>query len=133
MCHTCGGTSLMFPISLAALELDWQIPHLSTPLWMSSLIPGQNTDSQAFSIHFFHSLLSFVYLLQGFPSQSGRHENSGTLGYNSIFDGQVFPIDPVHVELLWKLPLLTRPSIQNVVHQQPECSYPSWFPHDPNY
>ena len=50
--HGCGGTLLTFPIGLAALELDWQIPHLSTALQMLLLIQGQNTESLAFNIHF---------------------------------------------------------------------------------
>ena len=52
VCHRCGGTLLALPKGLAALELNWHVPHLSTALWMSSLIPDQNTDSWAFSIHF---------------------------------------------------------------------------------
>ena len=40
-----------FPTGLTALEVNWQIPHHSTVSQMSSLIPGQNTLSLAFSMH----------------------------------------------------------------------------------
>ena len=70
---------------------------------------------------FFHSLVTFMYLLQGFPLQSGRYENLATFSCNSIFNGHVFPIVPIVMEFLWKLSSLTRPSIWNVVHQQLEC------------
>ena len=66
----------------------------------------------------FHSLVIFMYLFQGFPSKCGRHKKSGTLGCNPIFNGEIFPEVPVCVELLWKLPLITRPSIWNAMYQK---------------
>ena len=60
-----------------------------------------------------------MYLLQGFFKVS-RHEKSGTLGCNPVLNREIFPKVPVWMELLWKLPLVTRPSIQNVMYQQVE-------------
>ena len=131
--QSCSNKTDLFPgCGTGVVELRWHFQlawllwsligrfHIFPQLRRCCHLFQAKTRTPWLSTYIFHSFVSFVYLLQGFPSQSGRYENSETLGCNSVFDGQVFPIVPIDMELLWKLPSLNRPSIQNVMHQQLE-------------
>ena len=84
----------MLPRGLAALELNWHVPHLSTASRMSSLIPGQNTDSWT-SAYIFQLLGVLHVSVAGLSFLVWRYQNPVAFGCNAVFNGHVFSVVPI--------------------------------------